>query len=132
MDTLKSPSHFFAVAHGQTVRISAALPQKLLRARTVGLHVPTLFVTGLPTKIVIFLSARLSSVASLRTNPSPSQSAVSVTAPCVHVRAPSACPPTLCVASASSARSKPPYSSFVQGPPPKIAPSPYLTNPGRL
>jgi hypothetical protein len=76
----------------------------------------------LPTRIVTFSSARHASAVSPRTITTLFPSHASVMVPYVHVRGPSACPPTLPVVSASSARSKAPYFFFAQGPPLQMVP----------
>jgi hypothetical protein len=122
MVTPKSSSPSFAMALAQTVRTNAALPQKFLPGSMVGSYAPTPSAIGLPTGIVTWSNARHSSVVSPRTMPNQSPSHTSVMVPCVHVGGLSACPPTLTVVSASSARLKTPYFFFVQGPPLRMVP----------
>ena len=97
MVILKSSSPFYIMAHVRTVQTNVVSPLNFWHDITVGLHAPTLFVTGSQTKIVILSSARPFSAAYPLMNPSPSRNAVSVTAHYVHARVQNVCLHTLCV-----------------------------------
>lgn len=122
MVTHKSPSPSFAMAPAQTAPTNAALPQKFLPGSMVGLHVPTPFAIGLPTRIATFSSAKHASMVSPRMMSNLPSSHTSVMVLCVHVKDPSACQVMSPIVSMSSARSKTPFYFFAQGPPLKMVP----------